>query len=189
MDAKKMILTAMFALLLIFTGGGCSDDSGNEEIDYSSVVANTDDKVKECFNLVNEFRTGSEAFYWNQDNSTKTSKVGKLAELTLDADLCRAAQVRANEIVKSFSHTRPNGSSCFTVLGDLSISYSAVGENIAAGSSTGSATFNQWKEDGKDYSGQGHRRNMLGDFTKIGIAYTHDAGSTYKYYWTMILTR
>lgn len=46
-----------------------------------------------------------------------------------------------------------------------------------------------WKEDGQNYSGQGHRRNMLGDYTKIGIAYTYDENSTYKYYWTMILVK
>ena len=185
----KKIFMLPCALLLALSFFSCSDDDGTEETDYSAVVANTDEKVLECFNLTNAFRTGSEAYYLNEDNSTTTSLVGKLSELTLDEDLCRAAQIRANEIVKSFSHTRPNGEKCFTVLSDLSISYSAAGENIAAGSSTGSGTFTQWKEDNENYSGQGHRRNMLGkDFTKIGIAYSYDASSTYKYYWAMILS-
>ena len=185
----KKIFILPCALLLALSLFSCSDDEETEEVDYSSVVANTDEKVLECFNLTNAFRTGSEAYYLNEDNSTTTSLVGKLSELTLDEDLCRAAQIRANEIVKSFSHTRPNGEKCFTVLSDLSISYSAAGENIAAGSSTGSGTFTQWKEDDENYSGQGHRRNMLGkDFTKIGIAYSYDASSTYKYYWAMILS-
>ena len=82
----------------------------------------------------------------------------------------------------------PNGTSCFTVLKECSIAYSGCGENIAAGNKAGSATFTQWKEDNENYSGQGHRRNMLGDFTKIGIAYAYDASSTYKYYWAMVLT-
>ena len=147
-----------------------------------------DDEVKSCFNLTNSFRTGSEAWYWNKDNSTKTTCTD-LKALTLDEDLCKAAKIRANEIVSNFSHTRPNGASCFTVLSDLSISYMGVGENIAAGNKTGSGTFNQWKEENENYNGQGHRRNMLGDFTKIGIAYTYDANSTYRYYWVMILTK
>lgn len=173
----KKIFMLPCALLLALSFFSCSDDDGTEETDYSEVVANTDEKVLECFNLTNAFRTGSEAYYLNEDNSTTTSLVGKLSELTLDEDLCRAAQIRAN------------GEKCFTVLSDLSISYSAAGENIAAGSSTGSGTFTQWKEDDENYSGQGHRRNMLGkDFTKIGIAYSYDASSTYKYYWAMILS-
>ena len=180
-------LAALFALFLF----SCADDDGTESApDYSSVVANIDEKVMECFNLTNEFRTGSEAFYLNEDNATTTSLVGKLGILELDAELCRAAQIRANEIVKSFSHTRPNGKSCFTVLYDLSIPYSAAGENIAAGSSTGSGTFTQWKEDNENYAGQGHRRNMLGKkYTKIGIAYTYAEGSQYRYYWAMILAK
>lgn len=101
----KKIFMLPCALLLALSFFSCSDDEETEEVDYSSVVANTDEKVLECFNLTNAFRTGSEAYYLNEDNSTTTSLVGKLSELTLDEDLCRAAQIRANEIVKSFSHT------------------------------------------------------------------------------------
>ena len=148
-----------------------------------------DGEVIACFNLVNEFRTGKEAHYLNSDNKTNTNLVGKLGKLTLDENLCKAAAIRAEEIVKNFSHTRPNGSACFTVLKDCSIRYGLAAENIAAGSSAGSVTFNQWKEDGKPYSGQGHRRNMLNkDAKKIGIAYAYSPATPYKYYWVMILT-
>ena len=182
---------SVFALVLIFAlvFAGCKNPVGSGTVDNSTVVPNIDDEVRACFNLVNQFRTGNEAFYWNEDNTTKTNLVGKLGRLTLDEDLCKAAQIRANEIVKKFDHVRPNGKRCETVLDDCSISYRGWGENIAAGNRTGSATFIQWKEDDENYSGQGHRRNMLGDFTKIGIAYTYDANSTYKYYWAMILTK
>lgn len=177
---KKNRNIIVVALILMFSG--CS--FGNE-----NVVANIDDEVIACFNEVNAFRTGDEAWYWNEDDSAKIDFSGNLDELILDEELCRAAQIRANEIVKKFDHTRPNGSSCFTVLKDCGIVYSSTGENIAAGNKTGIATFLQWKEDGKAYSGQGHRRNMLGNFKKIGIAYAYDEKSTYKYYWTMILTK
>ena len=104
--------------------------------------------------------------------------------------MCKAAQIRADELLENFDHTRPNGDDCFSVLTDLGISYSGVGgENIAAGNQSGKKTFTQWKEDDEDYSGQGHRRNMLGDFTKIGIAFSYDASSKYKYYWAMILIK
>ncbi|MBQ1661875.1 MAG: hypothetical protein II054_05190, partial [Treponema sp.] len=36
---------------------------------------------------------------------------------------------------------------------------------------------------------QGHRRNMLGDFTKIGIAYTYNPSERYKHYWVMVLAK
>ena len=182
---------SVFALVLIFAlvFAGCKNPAGGVNVDNSNVVPNIDDEVRACFNLVNQFRTGSEAWYWNRDNTTKTNLVGKLGTLTLDEDLCKAAQIRANEIVTCWGHTRPNGTSCETVLTELSIPWRSTGENIAAGNSSGSQTFNQWKEDDENHDGQGHRRNMLGDFTKIGIAYTYNANSQYRYYWAMVLTK
>ncbi len=177
-----VIASAIFCL-------SCSFDGRQKNCSPDSVKLNIDSKVKECFNLVNQFRTGSEAYYWNSDNSSKTDLVGKLGTLVLDETLCKAAQARANEIVGKFEHTRPNGESSSTVLRDFNISWSRCGENIAAGNSSGSDTFNQWKEADKKYSGQGHRRNMLGDFTKIGIAYAYDPNSVYKYYWAMELVK
>ena len=53
----------------------------------------------EVLNLVNEER----------------AKVG-VAPLSLADDLQAAANIRAREIVQSFSHTRPDGSDCFTVM-------------------------------------------------------------------------
>ena len=192
----KIVIVPFLMSLSLFLFSACSSGTnstgsgGNSENSGTSVATEkVDSEVKAVFDLMNAFRTGSEAFYWNQDNTTKTSLVGQLGNLTLDSDLCKAAQIRANEIVSNFSHTRPNGTSCYTVFTELSISASAKGENIAAGNQSGEKTFLQWKEDDKDYSGQGHRRNMLGkDFTKVGIAYAYDANSTYKYYWAMVLS-
>ena len=189
---KSFFVLTVFILSGVFFFG-CSDNSDEKNDtgkEITEVTANIDEEVKKVFELTNAFRTGNEAFYLNEDNTTKTNLVGQLGTLTLDEDLCKAAQIRANEIVSKFSHTRPNGTSCFTVLKELSISYSAVGENIAAGNKSGERTFLQWKEDNEKYSGQGHRRNMLGkNFTRIGIAYAYDANSKYKYYWAMILVK
>lgn len=165
------------------------DDSGSKNgTPNGEVQAVTGDKeIDTLFKLTNDFRTGSEANYVKEDGSTE--KVPGLKALTLDKDLCEAAAIRAKEIVKSFSHTRPNGSGCFTVLDELGINAGAKAENIAAGNKSGEKTFNQWKEDNEPYSGQGHRRNMLStSATKIGLAYAYDPNSTYKYYWVMILT-
>lgn len=183
---KKIIFLTLTAIFLALSFSACV----NNVEDYSKVVPNIDDKVREVHRLTNEFRKSNDAWYWNDDNATKTNCVGKLGDLILDTNLCKAAQIRSNEIVKNFSHTRPNGKSCFTVYDDIGYKWSAVGENIAAGNGDANKTFLQWKEDEKPYSGQGHRRNMLGsNFTKIGIAYTYDPKSTYRYYWTMVLAR
>lgn len=92
-----------------------------------------------------------------------------LSELELDADLCAAAQARAQEIAQSFSHTRPDGSSCFTILEEFGISYRAAGENIAMGQRTPEEVMDGWM------NSSGHRANILnGTFTSIGVGYYVD---------------
>ena len=92
-----------------------------------------------------------------------------LSELELDADLYAAAQARAQEIAQSFSHTRPDGSSCFTILEEFGISYRAAGENIAMGQRTPEEVMDGWM------NSSGHRANILnGTFTSIGVGYYVD---------------
>ena len=102
-----------------------------------------------------------------------------LSELELDADLCAAAQARAQEIAQSFSHTRPDGSSCFTILDEFGISYRAVGENIAMGQRTPEEVMDGWM------NSSGHRANILnGTFTSIGVGHYVDGDG--MHHWVQI---
>ena len=103
-----------------------------------------------------------------------------LSPLTLDDSLCQAAQIRAGEITSKFSHTRPDGTTCFTVLKELGISYRTVGENIAAGQSSPQSVMESWM------NSPGHRENILtGSFTKLGVGYVK-AEDGYRYYWVQM---
>lgn len=135
-------------------------------------------EARDMLQLVNAFRTNpSEAWYWNEDDQTKTTE-SDLQPLTYDYSLEKAAMLRAAEVAFSFSHTRPNGERCFTAYQDSS--YQAYGENIAAGQSTGSSVFTSWQENDDQYAGQGHRRNMLGrKFNAIGIGHVYYNGTHY----------
>ena len=88
--------------------------------------------------------------------------------------LLQAAGLRAEEIVSLFSHTRPDGSSCFTVLADFSVSYRAAGENIAkatTGYRSPAQVIAMWM--GSD----GHRKNLLStSFSSMGIGYVDENG-------------
>ena len=88
--------------------------------------------------------------------------------------LNNAAQTRAAELVSSFSHTRPDGRRCFTVLDENYISYWACGENIAYGYSTPQQVMNGWM------NSSGHRANILDpDFTEIGIGFVQEGRTCY----------
>ena len=87
-----------------------------------------------------------------------------LRPLVLDSSLNNGAMIRAREISTYFSHKRPDGSSCFSVLGNYRKSY--LGENISAGRSSPKETNNSWMKS------QGHRENILNNkFRYLGVGY------------------
>ena len=91
-----------------------------------------------------------------------------------------AAQIRARELVTDFSHTRPDGSECFTALQAVGAKYSGAGENIAYGQKTPQEVVNAWM------NSPGHRANIMnGNFTTIGVG-CYKSGNTY--YWSQFFT-
>ena len=81
-----------------------------------------------------------------------------------DSKLNDAAMMRAQESSVSFSHTRPNGKSCFTVLRKYKVKWKVAGENIAYGQETPQEVVNCWM------NSEGHRKNILTpNFETIGI--------------------
>ena len=98
-----------------------------------------------------------------------------LSPLTLDTTLSQNADVRAGELVRSFSHTRPDGRSPMTA---ITISYRTAGENIASGQRTAAEVMHAWM------SSDGHRANILGkSYTKIGVG-VHESGG--RLYWVQL---
>ena len=91
-----------------------------------------------------------------------------LTELRVDDELTRAAAVRARELVESFSHTRPDGSSWSTVSSAVS------GENIARGHDSADRVMAAWM------SSEGHRDNILrSGYTRIGVCALEAGGVLY----------
>lgn len=87
-----------------------------------------------------------------------------LSPLVKNGKLCQAAEKRASEIGISFSHTRPDGRPCNTILEDMGIGYVTCGENIASGHPTAAAVVRGWM------NSPGHRANILDeDYTEIGV--------------------
>ena len=104
-----------------------------------------------------------------------------LSPVTLDTKVTAAAQVRAKEIVTSFSHTRPNGTSFSTALKEQNVSYRGSGENIAWGQKSPEAVMNAWM------NSSGHRANILNkNFTTIGVGYYQTANGTN--HWAQLFT-
>ena len=108
--------------------------------------------------------------------NAERKKVG-LNSLKLDNNLVFVANVRAEELEKSYSHNRPDGSKCFSVLEEYGIKTpSSSGENIAWGYPDEKSVMNGWM------NSKNHRENILSSkFNKIGIG-------IYNKYWTQMFT-
>ena len=111
-------------------------------------------------------------------NQERTSR--GLQPLVKDDRLMVAAAARARELSQRYSHTRPNGSECFTILWHLGIDYGYAGENIAMGQRTPEIVMNDWM------NSSGHRANILNEnYDCIGVGYTMVDGYPY---WVQLFT-
>jgi len=93
------------------------------------------------------------------------------------------AQIRADETVNVFSHQRPDGSECFSVLSQNGISAFSAAENIAAGSPDPASVVEQWM------NSDSHRKNMLNPaYKSMGVGYSRDDSDDYVHYWVQLFT-
>lgn len=105
-----------------------------------------------------------------------------IGKLSMSATLAAAAEHHSRDMVSRnyFGHTLSDGTTWLTNIRNHGYTYSTyTAENIAAGNSTATNTFNQWK------NSSGHRANMLSvNYKAIGVGRAYGASATYRYYWT-----
>lgn len=99
----------------------------------------------------------------------------ELSELKYNNDIQAAADLRAKEISESFSHTRPDGTNCDTVVAD--IDYFVTGENLIMADNpiaTAEKMMDTWM------NSEGHRNNiLLADFESMAVGIYEKDGVTY----------
>ncbi len=96
-----------------------------------------------------------------------------LNPLSINETLMECSETRSKELIEKFSHTRPDGTSCFSILDDQ-YEYSRVGENIAEGYTSPEHVMNGWM------NSSGHRANILkSSFEEIGVGCYKKNGRKY----------
>ena len=91
-----------------------------------------------------------------------------------------AAQTRANELIQSYSHTRPDGSAWSTAC-EIPSTGGSSGENLMAGNAAVSpeTTVESWM------NSPTHRANIMNpNFTKMAVGFVFDQNTQYKTYWS-----
>lgn len=141
------------------------DDDDDDDDDRDDDDDNADEYIKDVVEIVNDER---------EDEG--------LPDLMSDPTLNRIAAQRAKETAEKFSHTRPDGTLCFTAFDEFGVDSNTVyaAENIAYGSRTADGVMDQWM------GSSGHKANILReDFTRIGVGLYVDNG---KYYWVQVFS-
>lgn len=125
---------------------------------YVDPAHNTISLSREIFDLTNQIR----------------AKNG-LGELTYADDLQDAADVRAYECSITFSHTRPDGSSCHSIVEEMD--YYVTGENLIKVDrpiAVPEIIMSEWM------TSEGHRANiLLPEFTKLAVGVYEKNGVVY----------
>lgn len=157
--AKKSIVATIMTLVMIIMTGvspvyAATKRGGSARMDEATRLA----MISEAFQLANAQR-----------------QAAGLMPLTWDEGLANATNTRASELVVCYSHTRPDGSVCFTAFP----AHCAAGENIQMGNAnsvkTASGAITNWM------NSPGHRANILNpSFTKGAISVVQIGGN---YYW------
>lgn len=97
----------------------------------------------------------------NQERATAKLGPVKMGDL----DLLNITYERGKEVEQLFSHNRPNGQVCYTILDDYHYSYESVGENVAKGQQSALQVMQDWMKS------QDHRSIILtSEFSKVGIS-------------------
>lgn len=159
---KRLLITALSMAALMasqLTAGAVSYNLPQTE--YTTVTAADNVSAERVAAIVNNVR-----------------RQNGLPELKVYPLLSKAASVRAEELTRSFAHTRPDGSSFYSIVNSYGIPWGKVAENAAYGQATPESAVNSW------LGSENHRKNLLNpDFNYIGVGAYYYNGT---YYWDQI---
>ncbi len=146
---------------------GTYDGSRRDSITVTVIAPPIEQWKREVLNLVNQER----------------AKNG-IAALSWGTTCESASNLRAQEIMTSYSHQRPDGSSWSTTC-PIPSSGGKSGENLNAGNAAVSpeTVVASWMNSAE------HRKNILDpDFKYLSVGFVFDPNSTHKTYWSQYFT-
>jgi uncharacterized protein YkwD len=133
---------------------------------------------QEVMHYVNQARAGSRTCGTTLYNAT--------TPLKWNDKLFAAAAGHSTDMAtyNYFSHTSRDGRTPGQRITNAGYTWSAYGENIAAGRTTVQSVINAWLQS------PGHCANIMKPtFTEVAVSCAKNDASTYRYYWTMNLAR
>ena len=180
---KRSISVFLFALVLLgafelfqFLSVRADDDCVIVHAD----VLYQQTEARSVLDMINELRTGNDAWYWNIDNSDIV-RLNNLKPFVYDYELEKVAMQRVAELAISQHSERPNKKGCYSAFPAEYLEDGIIGECTAGWKSTNVVdAFNSCCENENDYYLQSNRRNLLSeDFSSVGIGFACINGDYY----------
>jgi len=189
MSSGKRLLILILTVLVLTGFSGCADNNAAPKLN-----SNPSDGAEPETNIeitAPEIPLGVATFVDEPDLNEYADEVLRLinierqnaglSDLKATDALTKTAVIRANELITLFSHTRPNGSKCFTAFDENKVAYAAAAENIASGQRTPQAAVTSWM------NSAGHKANILNSkFGHVGVGVAADSDG--KLYWSLNFT-
>jgi uncharacterized protein YkwD len=197
----RSILLSMLAVSAALVIAGCSPVEPGEEPEDDASADDADQAEEDTDEAASELVAWcDDTLTWNSSWTTLENSVITLVNqkraagavcggvskppvpaLTKDTRLRCAARKHSKDMGKNnfFSHTGSNGSTFAQRITKSGYTWTAAGENIAAGQTTAAAVVNAWM------SSTGHCNNIMSSkYKHIGVGYYYNVNATYDHYWT-----
>ena len=118
---RRCLALALSAVFVLTCAAPVSAAGTDINVQLDVTYSQTD--ARDMLTMINDFRASDDAWYWNQDNSTKTDVSGKLQDFVYDYNLEKIAMQRAAEIVVAYGHIRPDGTSWYSAFREFGVYY------------------------------------------------------------------
>jgi uncharacterized protein YkwD len=198
---RSMIRIPSLFLSAVFVLVGCGDAGREDELENGALFEEADPEAEEIAETEGELvYSCANVSTWNSSWVTFEQDVLNLVNqrraagatcgttikppvpaLTLDTRLRCSARSHSKDMgTKNYmSHTGSDGSTFVQRINQAGYTWTAIGENIAAGQTTPGAVVNGWMKS------TGHCTNIMNSkYKHLGVGYYYAGTSTYKHYWT-----
>ncbi|KAG1685642.1 hypothetical protein DVH05_007766 [Phytophthora capsici] len=117
---------------------------------------------------------------WMLERVNMEREAQGLPTLCSNTKLQEAAQRHSDDQAANnfMDHTGSDGSSMSQRVTDAGYNWRGVAENVAAGQVDVDEVMDAWM------NSEGHRHNILGEYTMLGTAYAYTADGLYNHFWT-----
>lgn len=160
--------------------GFCIQYSAAMSVHYATASASTADENLRSRRRLQTYTQPSDYVNLMLERVNLERGAQGLPALCTNSKLQQAAQRHSDDQAANnfMDHTGSDGSLMSQRVTDAGYNWRGVAENVAAGQIDVNEVMDAWM------NSEGHRHNILGDYTMLGTAYAYTSDGRYNHFWT-----